>query len=231
MGDLQQSLAHDGFALIPSAIPQSIIDRLSAAVEPLLAHLTRVQGGVRDVFSQVPEVREFARSPEIRRWVEPILGSDCGAVNCTLFDKADGRNWKVPYHQDITVRVKRRIEVPGWETWWEKAGVPHVWPPAQIVEGMLAVRVHLDDCGPENGPLRVLPGSHRSGVLSSEEIEAWKEKSTEVPCLVDRGGVILMRPLLLHASSSATLVNRRRVLHIEYAPRTLPDSLEWYEIH
>ena len=156
MDDYQRAVEKDGFAVVPGVLPPDAADRLADAVEPLLVGLTRVQGGVRDVLGRVPAVRELAGSNLLRRWVEPILGADCVAVNATLFDKADGRNWKVPYHQDVTIRLRTRADVPGFGPWWEKAGVPHVWPPAAVIERMLAVRVHLDDCGPENGPLRVI---------------------------------------------------------------------------
>jgi ectoine hydroxylase-related dioxygenase (phytanoyl-CoA dioxygenase family) len=218
-----------GFAVLPDAVPSADIELLLAAVEPLLATLGRVKGGVRDVLARVPAVRAFAASRVVRQLVEPVLGPDCVAVNATLFDKADGRNWKVPYHQDVTVRVRERRPVPGFETWWEKDGVPHVWPPAAVLERMLAVRVHLDDCGPENGPLRVLPGSHRAGVLTANEIDGWKGRAAEATCVVGRGGVVLMRPLVLHASSTAAVVARRRVLHVEYAAPELPGGLAWHD--
>ena len=157
-----------------------------------------------------------------------MLGAGCVAVNATLFDKTPGRNWKVPPHQDVTIRVRERRAVPGFDTWWEKAGVPHCWPPAAVLEGMLAVRLHLDDCGPANGPLRVLPGSHAAGVLDAAAIDAWP-RDGEVTCLAPRGGVVLMRPLLLHASSAAESPGRRRVLHVEYAAPALPGGLAWWD--
>jgi ectoine hydroxylase-related dioxygenase (phytanoyl-CoA dioxygenase family) len=94
---------------------------------------------------------------------------------------------------------------------------------------MVAVRRHLDDCGAENGPVRVLPGSHRVGRLGSEEIAAWRERTPPVECLVPRGGLLVMRSLLLHASSPATAPVHRRVLHLESAAETLPGGLEWHE--
>lgn len=135
----------------------------------------------------------------------------------------------MPFHQDVTIRVRERRAVAGFETWWEKGGVPHVWPPAAVVGRMLAVRVHLDDCGPDNGPLRVIPGSHRAGVLSSDDIEAWKARVPETVCPVGRGGLVVMRPLLLHASSAAARPARRRVVHIDFATPELPGGLEWWE--
>ena len=218
--------ATDGYAVVPDAVPADRVDRLAAVVEPLLADLGRVRGGVRDVLTH-PAVRELAASPHLRRLAEPHLGPACVAVNATLFDKAAGRNWKVPFHQDVTVRVKERRDVPGIDTWWEKDGVPHCWPPAAVLDGMLAVRLHLDDCGPANGPLRVLPGSHTSGVLTADDIAGWRERTPEVVCTVGRGGVVLLRPLLLHASSAAEVPARRRVLHVEYAAPELPGGLRW----
>ncbi|MFO0849543.1 MAG: phytanoyl-CoA dioxygenase family protein [Gemmataceae bacterium] len=229
MPDLFAALDRDGFAVLPAALSASEVDHLLLAVEPFLAALGRVKGGVRDVFARVPAVRAVAASPLLRRLAEPVLGADCVAVNATLFDKADGRNWKVPYHQDVTIRVRERRPVPGFETWWEKDRVPHVWPPAAVLERMLAVRVHLDDCGPDNGPLRVLPSSHRDGILSAEQIEDWKGRVAEQTLTVGRGGVVLMRPLLLHASSTAAAPARRRVLHVEYAAPELPGGLAWYD--
>lgn len=222
-------LASAGYTVVPDAVPGDVLDHLAAAVEPLLAGLGRAKGGARDALAH-PAVRGLAASPLLRRLVEPHLGAGCVAVNATLFDKAAGRNWKVPYHQDVTVRVKERREVPGFETWWEKGGVPHCWPPAAVLEGMLAARLHLDDCGPANGPLRVLPGSHTAGVLDAADIDGWRERVPEVTCVVDRGGVVLMRPLLLHASSAAEAPARRRVLHVEYAVPELPGGLAWWDV-
>src|SRR5687768_13304234 len=114
MDEFLRAVDRDGFAVVPDALPADVVDRLAAAVEPLLAGLTRVQGGIRDVLGRVPAGRETAGSAAVRRWVEPVLGPGCVAVNGTLFDKADGRNWKVPYHQDITIRVRRRVDLPGF---------------------------------------------------------------------------------------------------------------------
>ena len=102
-------------------------------------------------------------------------------------------------------------------------------PPADILQNMLTVRLHLDDCGPDNGPLKVIAGSHRSRILSQQRIEQQLATAPARDCCVERGGVVLMRPLLLHASSSATQSGHRRVVHLEYAASSLPQGLEWAE--
>jgi ectoine hydroxylase-related dioxygenase (phytanoyl-CoA dioxygenase family) len=98
-----------------------------------------------------------------------------------------------------------------------------------VLERMLTVRLHLDDCGVDNGPLRVLRSSHAHGWLTDEQIERWEQTGEEVGCLVPKGGALLMRPLLLHASRRAEKPRHRRVIHLEYAADPLPHGLKWFE--
>lgn len=225
----QFDLEQNGISIVPSFFGADEIAVLIDWVEPLFAEISRTKGGIRDVFSRCPAIVDWCRKSTLWQWIDPILGSHSAIVNATLFDKAEGRNWKVPFHQDVTIRVKERKVVDGFDTWWEKDGVPHVWPTACVLEKMVAVRIHLDVCGIENGPLRVIPKSHTSGILSAQEIELWRTGHAELICPVPAGGIILMRPLLLHASSTATLPQRRRVLHLEFASTDLPGGLEWYD--
>jgi ectoine hydroxylase-related dioxygenase (phytanoyl-CoA dioxygenase family) len=157
------------------------------------------------------------------------LGSRAFAVRGLIFDKTPLANWKVTWHQDVTIAVTDRRELEGWGPWSQKAGTWQVRPPAKVLESMLALRLHLDDSTADNGPLRVLPGSHRAGRLSDAAVSALSHSGTPRDCLVQSGGVLLMRPLLLHASAPATVPGHRRVLHIEYAASALPAGLVWAE--
>lgn len=133
---------------------------------------------------------------------------------------------KVSWHQDRTIAVRERKECSGFGPWSIKAGVPHVEAPRHLLENMLAVRVHLDDCGADNGPLQVLPSSHLAGKLSPEQIDEWKRRRTVVQCVAGRGKVLGFRPLLLHRSSKAAVPGHRRVVHIEFATEELSGGLE-----
>jgi hypothetical protein len=230
MDEFRQSIEHQGFVILPSALPTEAVDTLAASTKPLLENRPGgLYGGVRDLFNLLPAVKSIACSAAVRSWVELILGPGCFAVRGLLFDKDSSSNWKVPYHQDLTIAVRRRLPAPQFGPWSVKAGVPHVQPPVGVLERMLAVRIHLDECGSESGPLRVLPGSHRFGVLSAAEVGNWRSRVQEVSCHVPRGGLLVMRPLLLHASSPASRVSHRRVIHLEYANGSLPGGLEWHE--
>ena len=122
-----------------------------------------------------------------------------------------------------------KIDVEGFRAWSIKAGITHVQPPVAVLEQMLTVRVHLDDTDEANGALRVLPGTHRYGRLEPDQIQYWKHRQNPVTCSVMRGGVVLMRPLLLHSSLPSLNPTHRRVLHFEYASIDLPAGLEWFE--
>lgn len=214
-----------GYAVVPGVLDPATVAALLAAVGDVPDGGRRA-GGVRNVLA-VPAVAGVVGSPAVRALVEPVLGVAAVPVRGIWFDKTPGANWRVPWHQDLTVAVRDRREAAGWGPWSVKAGVVHVQPPAAVLAGVVTVRLHLDDCGPDNGPLRVVPGSHRGGVLDAAGVERCRGGTAEVACTVAAGGAVLMRPLLLHASSPAAVPGHRRVLHVEFAAGPLPDGLAW----
>jgi hypothetical protein len=232
--DLSGRIDRQGFALLPGVIENARCDALIDSVGALEAHAAvREKSGstyaVRRVADLVPAVAELSNSPEVRSLIESILGPGARVVRSLLFDKTADANWKVPWHQDLTIAVAQRRDVAGFGPWSIKARVPHVQPPVNFLESMLTLRLHLDACGTENGPLRVLPASHRAGVLNSAAIANLRQNTPEVVCTMNRGDALLMRPLLLHASSPATLPAHRRIIHLEFAKDQLPAGLRWGE--
>jgi ectoine hydroxylase-related dioxygenase (phytanoyl-CoA dioxygenase family) len=219
-----------GYSISEGVLSPAQVEHLRAAVAgiPYGDEVRRRRGvyGVRNLLEICPAVEELARQTNIRRFVTPVLGESAFAVRAVYFDKVPGANWSLLWHQDNVISVAARVDVAGYTGWSNKAGVWQVQPPARVLSRMLAVRVHLDDCGAENGPLRVLPGSHRFGWLD-EQIDEWKERVPQVICAVRCGGVVKMCPLILHASAKSEAVGHRRVIHIEYACENLPGGLEW----
>ncbi len=186
------------------------------------------RGGVRNLLD-IATFRKLAESAPLLALVREILGEDAFVVRGILFDKTSGANWKVPWHQDVTIAVTNQKETEGYGPWSVKAGVVHVQPPATVLEEMISVRLHLDDCPAENGALRVLPATHRRGKLGQAAIEAEVARGVPVICEAEAGDALVMRPLLVHASSPSSVPNHRRVLHFDYANVDLPSGLEWRE--
>jgi ectoine hydroxylase-related dioxygenase (phytanoyl-CoA dioxygenase family) len=156
-----------------------------------------------------------------------LVPAELVAVQCTYFEKSAARNWLVPWHQDLSIPVAERVDDPALRGWTEKEGSLFVQVPAEILEQMVAVRVHLEACTVHDGPLRVVSGSHRRGRLTPEAAVEIRAQGEEVVCPTERGDALVLRPLLLHASAKATGTSRRRVLHFLFGPRTLPHGLRW----
>jgi len=223
MSDLD-SIQERGFAVVPGTVGRKEIDQLLGEVGR--ADVARSRAGVRHAM-RIPAVAEVARGAELVGIAREILGEGAFPFRATLFDKSATANWLVVWHQDTALPLRERREVPGWGPWSVKEGVSYAHAPASALEQVVALRVHLDDSTSENGPLRVLPGTHTLGVLTDEQIHGLSEKIAEVECLAPRGGVLAMRPLIVHASSKSRIETPRRVLHIEYARRSvLFDGLE-----
>jgi len=149
-------------------------------------------------------------------------------AQCTLFDKNPDRNWLVTLHQDLSIPVRQRIDSDACSGWSTKDGMLFVQPPVEVLESLVAIRVHLDASTSENGPLRIVPGSHRHGRLDDAGEARARAAAAEAEVLVGRGGVIAMSPLVLHASSKSRGPAPRRVLHFVFGPRKLPFGLEWF---
>lgn len=219
-----------GYAVVTVVISPSRVAELRAAIGELPDRVEvrrREQVyGIRNLLEISDATRRLAGSAVTRALVTSVLGEDCFAVRATFFDKVAGANWKLRWHQDCVIAVPDRVEVDGFSAWSNKAGVVQVRPPERVLRRMLAIRVHLDDCPARNGALRVMPGSHARH-RSREEIVDCKSTHAEVVCEVPCGGVLAMRPLLVHASAPSETPAHRRVIHLEYASDPLPGGLQW----
>jgi ectoine hydroxylase-related dioxygenase (phytanoyl-CoA dioxygenase family) len=210
----------DGFAVIPACLEEATVELLSKQFDG-----TRYPE--RNLLS-VPSVRALAISRPVREIMETVLGLECFAVRGIFFNKTRSSNWKVVWHQDLTIAVRERKDVNGFGPWSMKAGVLHVQPPPEVMSNILTIRLHLDESETDNGPLRVIAGSHREGRLSAERIGSC-DKERSVTCTVPKGGALVMRPLLLHASSACAVPKSRRVIHLEFAAAELPHGLDWHD--
>lgn len=218
-----------GFVCLEAVAAAAALDELAEAVAAVEDRAAAGRAGRRNLLRECELVREIACSPAVRQVVEAVLGPRARCVRALWFDKTPSANWRVTWHQDLMVAVDERHDVPGCGAWSVKQGVPHVQPPASVLQTMVTLRLHVDDCDADNGPLRVLPGSHRAGIADATQLAALREAIEPVDCCLGRGGAVLMRPLLVHSSGAAVRPRRRRVLHLEFAAGRLPAPLTWYD--
>ena len=156
----------------------------------------------------------------MRSIAREFVGPAAVPFRATLFDKSSTANWLVVWHQDTALPLRARVDQDEWGPWSTKAGILYAHAPALALEQVVALRVSLDDSLATNGPLRVLPDTHRGGVFSDEQIAQMVRRTPAIDCIAASGGIVAMRPLTIHASSKSIDDRARRVLHIEYAAAT-----------
>lgn len=211
------AFSRDGFVVVPSVLDARHCDVVASELTP---------GDGRSVGSRRLLAHRWCRDLAGRlrdhSALSTLVPATWVAMQCTSFEKSLANNWLVALHQDVGIPVAERVRHPALRGWSEKQGVAFVQPPVSVLEQLVAVRLHLDDCADEDGPLRVVPGSHRLG-----RIDPARSMAASVRCAAGQGDAVLMRPLLLHGSSKSTGTSRRRVLHFVYGPPALPHGLRW----
>jgi ectoine hydroxylase-related dioxygenase (phytanoyl-CoA dioxygenase family) len=218
---IPSTVERHGFEILPEVLLPAEVLRVSGELDH--SSLRRSKAGIRHALRQ-PAVAALAREPRLLGIAQEILGIAAVPFRATLFDKSPRSNWLVVWHQDTALPLRDRRDIPGWGPWSIKDGLVYAHAPASALCRVVALRIHLNDCTAQNGPLRVLPGTHTRGVLSDDAIHELASQIAPVDCLVPQGGVLAMRPMLIHASSKSQGEAPRRVLHIEYAQSATIDA-------
>lgn len=216
-----QSFEQAGYASIPAVLASRTCEAVARRIRT-----SSISGGTRNLLAKAwcaALVERLRQHPGIAA----VLPIDHVAIQCTYFEKSARRNWAVSAHQDLSVPVAARVEGAGLNGWSRKEGAMFVQPPAELLRQLVAVRLHLETCSVQDGPLKVVPGSHRSGRLSEQEVLAVRQAAGEVTCTAEVGEALVIRPLLVHSSSKAMGDSRRRVLHLVFGPRVPGHRLRW----
>lgn len=182
---------------------------------------------IRQFLKEIPEVTDLIFNENIKTIIKEIFGEKYVAVKSIYFDKPEKSNWYVAYHQDLTISVDKKLNLPNFGPWTTKQNQFAVQPPLPFLENMYTIRIHLDDTDEHNGALKVVPKSHAKGIYRPETID-WTVETEEI-CSVEKGGIMIMKPLTLHGSNRTTNGKKRRVIHIEFSDMELPDELLWSE--
>jgi hypothetical protein len=230
----REQLERDGFAVLPDVLTEAEVraalmewaevSRRHAGDEAILANDGPAYGA-RNLLQLWPGVLDFTRRPRLRDALLEVLGPVAGVVRVLFFDKPPGHSWALPWHKDYNIAVAEHGAEGAFTKPTTKAGLPHVMAPAAVLEAMLTARVHLDAVTANNGPLRVIPGSHRHYAMGADEAR----EPVAVHCRA--GDVLLMRPLLTHASghTKPAANAHRRTVHLECAASpALPDGYRWH---
>lgn len=182
---------------------------------------------IRQFLKEIPETTSLIFNENLKNSIKQMFGNNYFVVKSIYFDKPETSNWYVSYHQDLTISVDKKVSLENYGPWTTKQNQFAVQPPIEFLENIFTIRIHLDDTDEKNGALRVIPKSHKKKICRPETIDFTKE--IESTCNVNKGGVMIMKPLLLHSSSRTVSNKKRRVIHIEFSNLELPKELQWAE--
>lgn len=182
---------------------------------------------IRQFLKEIPQATERILTNELRAVIKQVMGDDYFVVKSIYFDKPGTSNWYVAYHQDLTISVDKKVALENFGPWTVKHNQFAVQPPLEILNNIVTIRIHLDDTNEDNGALKVIPKSHLKGIYRPETID-WTAEN-EISCHVPKGGIMLMKPMLLHSSGRTVNNKKRRVIHIEFSNQELPGELSWSE--
>lgn len=228
----KNQIADKGFSVISDVFSTEEIEKISQVIQNIDTSKETFRKSedlfaIRQFLKEIPEVKDLIFNENLKSIIKEIFGENYFTVKSIYFDKPEKSNWYVAYHQDLTISVDKKVEMEKFGPWTTKQNQFAVQPPLDILENIFTIRIHLDDTDENNGALKVVPKSHEKGIYRPETID-WNVE-TENICSVDKGGVMIMKPLLLHGSNRTTNGKKRRVIHIEFSDRELPEELNWSE--
>lgn len=229
---MKEQILNQGFTIVENVFSTEEIDNLlftisHADTSKPTFRTTNDLFAIRQFLKEVPASLDKIFNTKLSNLISELFGEDYFVVKSIYFDKPENSNWFVSYHQDLTISVDKKLELDGFGPWTTKQNQFAVQPPLNVLQNNFTIRIHLDNTDNENGALKVIPGSHLKGIYRPQTID-WAIES-EIICNVKKGGVMFMKPLLLHSSGRTTNNNKRRVLHIEFSRTELPENLYWAE--
>jgi Phytanoyl-CoA dioxygenase (PhyH) len=226
---MRHTFVKNGWMLIPQALGTDAlmnIDKLAFSDHARASRKASIYGA-RDFELPTDTQAYFAKQTVLQVLADKLLNMPTRLVRIIVFDKTKKANWGVPWHQDRTIAVQSRIDIDGYVNWTKKSGRQHVEPPVNVLQKMITLRLHLDNCGHDNGPLSVLSGHYKSGRLNQQELANLISSSTPETITAKKGDVLAMAPLTPHTSSPAITPKHRRVVHLEYSAYDLPAGLQY----
>jgi ectoine hydroxylase-related dioxygenase (phytanoyl-CoA dioxygenase family) len=230
--NIAENIANNGFATVEAVYSNDEIDSLLQVLAQIDSNKATFRKtadlfAIRQFLKEVPNVIPLIFTPTLATIISEVFGDNFFVVKSIYFDKPSASNWFVAYHQDLTISVDKKLDLLGFGPWTTKQNQFAVQPPLTILQDNFTIRIHLDDTDASNGALKVINQSHLKGIYRPETIN-WDEE-TEIICPVKKGGIMFMKPLLLHASNKTTNQAQRRVIHIEFSRSDLPENLNWSE--
>lgn len=217
-------LSESGFEIIENIYTAIEVE---AMLQLLKEYQVAQQFGIRAFLKKYPGLLPLIFNDRLKTIINDFLPKG-QLIKSIYFDKPPNANWIVNWHQDLTINVIGQTSDPEYKNWRMLKDRTVVQAPLTILQNIVTIRIHLDDCTEENGALRVVPKSHLEGIVKIGNQIASLKAAAQI-CEIQAGGILLMKPLTFHASKRTNNNLSRRVIHLEFCNIDLPKGMEWQE--
>jgi ectoine hydroxylase-related dioxygenase (phytanoyl-CoA dioxygenase family) len=212
-----------GYLVVPDVLDAGMLARVRAALDELVAGASAVSGHT-DVYDLEPG--HTAQNPKVRRIKLPH-------THTPLF-------WELAQYPRLVAILEKLLGPSGVRLHGSKINLkePHHGSPVEwhqdwafyphTNDDLLAVGVMLDDAFLENGPLLVVPGSHKGPVWDHHSADGFfcgamdptrneVDFGSAVPLTGRAGSMSFHHVRLVHGSAQNVSASPRRLLLFEYA--------------
>ncbi|MEQ9642485.1 MAG: phytanoyl-CoA dioxygenase family protein [Alphaproteobacteria bacterium] len=205
--DAQVAQYHqDGYVIPDFRLPPETLAAIRADHDRLLGKHPEFRNYCSRLLEYDLSFLNYARVPEILEMVGQVVGPDFALWNASFFAKPAHDGHATPWHQD-----------------------GEYWPIRPLAT--CTVWIAVDAATPENGCLRIIPGSHKDKRLRkhntndalnltlNQELAADEyDPDTAVDLVLEEGQVSLHDVYLLHGSEANTSPNPRRGMTLRFMP-------------
>ena len=232
-GECKAEVEKMGYAIIDGVFSSNEIEAIIEEIEKesnsskVTFRKSKNLFAIRQFLKEIPSIGNSLFNNNLKNVLKTLFNESHFVVKSIYFDKPEESNWFVSYHQDLTISVDKKLDIEGFSNWTNKENQFSVQPREEILKSIFTVRIHLDDTDENNGALKVIPKSHSNGVVRLDTFNF--QNGDEKICSVKKGGIMIMKRLLFHASNKTINKERRRVIHIEFSSLALPKELSWSE--
>lgn len=219
----KEQLAINGYAITDVLLAENALLNLGKIVDR-----EEKSYAIRQLVNKQPEIIEVLfKQKGFKELYAKLCGDGYFLTKAIYFNKPAMSNWFVGYHQDLSISALKKQPTEEYVQWTYKHKQWGVIPPVHVLKKTITFRVHLDDTNETNGALQVIPKSHLKGIVRIDKGFNKEDLGDEVLCKVKKGAVMLMSPLLLHASQRSVSSADRRVIHLEFCNEEIP--MGWLE--
>jgi len=202
-------LSTHGYQIIDDFICKESLEAINRDIES--HEKIKDRYGIGHAEKALLAVNNYVSSLEFIEKAQLYLDGNVEIKRAIVFNKTEDNNWAIGWHQDRAMTISNE----------DVKKLPLDW-----INKMITICIHLDDVSEKNGCMKIMPKTHKIGLLSPQKINEYTAENSEVYCEGSAGSALVMRSHMIHGSDFGSHPSQRRVLHLELCSQ-FPCEVQW----